>query len=64
LNGIRREGKKRGLTQCLSLWNWFNTTLLGVVVRASVAVTRFDQAENPFWVWKLQNDCAVGMSLL
>jgi len=46
---------KRGLTQDFSLWNWFNSARTGTVVRTSVSITLLDQAENPVWVWKLQN---------
>jgi phage tail-like protein len=46
---------KRGLTQDFSLWNWFNSALTGSVVRAAVVITLRDQADNPVWVWKLQN---------
>jgi phage tail-like protein len=58
LSGLSRYSNvtlKRGLTQDFSLWNWFNSGLTGTAVRASVAITLLDQAENPVWVWKLQN---------
>jgi phage tail-like protein len=58
LPGLRKYTNitlKRGFTQDASLWDWINNALTGNVVRASVAITLLDQAENPVLVWRLSN---------
>jgi phage tail-like protein len=44
---------KRGFTNDLSLWNWFNSVLNGNVVRASMSIVLLDQNENPVLRWNV-----------
>ena len=46
---------KRGLTQDLSLWNWFNSAMAGNVNPTSVAISLLDQADNVVLTWRFRN---------
>jgi phage tail-like protein len=55
LNRFPNITLKRGLTQDISLWNWFNTAIAGNVVPADVAIALLDQADNAVLMWRIRS---------